>query len=152
MFEKSSAFVRAPKTGDGHIYIDPWSWEITAGSWTHSNEVVSTGFSFIYNSSFAQGDKIQTKAFFARGLWKMFMQVTRFQNYGRFNLNVGGETIYTGDLYSSTVQNNVFLSKTFSVANPSLKTVEIETISKNELSLGNHHVHFRLSFQRLDYG
>lgn len=146
---KQSGLIAKTESGSGNILICPCAWEPASGSWSFATEAGSAHYSFIYNTAPVIGDKLRTYAHFAKGDYSFCLQTTLFSSYGKFEIRIDGVSVYSGDLYSSSVALNTLMKGSFSISSSGIKTIELVCVGKNASATNYYIVHHRLSFMRL---
>jgi hypothetical protein len=124
--------------GEGHITILPYNYSgITAGTWViYISTAQALNFLF-ENSSAAQNDQVDYKAYLAAGTYTLVVLHEKYNNRGIISILINGTSIGTIDCYAVSQAFNVRSTITgISVTTSGLKTISVKVSDKNASSTG----------------
>ncbi len=124
--------------GEGHVYILPLGYDtIVQGTWVWNHASTQYASGFWYNSSNSSDDELTYKVYLAKGTYTFTVIAKTGGDRGILEIEIGGVSVGTIDLYSSGSVDNVILSITDIVVSVSgLKTINYKIAVNNPSSSG----------------
>lgn len=129
--------VDSPSSGEGHVFVDPYSYSaVVAGTWAHSDNVSQPRSGYLYNSTRAQNDKIRfTKIYLAKGTYTIMFITATGSAAGILKVDFDGTNKGSVDCYSAG--NSYGVQKTIAgvvVAASGLVEVDVYSDTKHASS------------------
>jgi len=140
----------AGQAGEGHINFLPMSYvSIGQGVWAFWPDAdMWSGFAW-GNSSSADGDELDYKAYLAQGTYTFMIQTYKFPEAGILKVDIDGEEVASIDLYNvGWVRNVREVVADIAVATSGLKTITLRVDGKNASSTDYYIVYSYAAFWR----
>lgn len=149
MSAEDKAKLDADTPGEGHIVLSMFGEVNTSGTWVLGVDANSLYNGYKYNSSNADGNYIEFKAYLAAGTYTMKMFCLTSQNNGKIDFVSSAFTTFTIDQYSAGLTYNVVRTQTgITVATSGLYTIKLLLNGKTG-SPGGYYCYFsQIDFYR----
>lgn len=118
--------------GEGHITILPWHYSgITQGTWIVVSNAASLMAGYFQNTSDAQNDRIDYKAFLSAGTYTFSLMCAKNTTCAISTILIDGSSVGTLDWYDALTYDVVQTITGIVVATPGLKTISIKAATRN---------------------
>lgn len=118
------------------ILIHPWFYDaIVAGIWANTSSALSVYQMVFYNSSSADGDAVDYKAYLPAGTYKMVVLGWKDVNRGILKVKIDGVVVLTFDQYAAaSSENERSVATEITIATEGIKTIQVLVDGKNPSS------------------